>query len=160
MAKLDILLILLLTSVLPSTAQQLTENNIIGRWLIYRHTVDSTLVFDSDNPQVTLTLALLKLKQADPAHTAEDSMEVAENVMAGYAQLKKIFIQFNKDGTYINTKIVRGGVITDDVEGGTYIFNKKEQTITLSEQSGKTLAHRTCNVTYYRSPQHFPVHVS
>jgi hypothetical protein len=141
MARRIIFTLVFLTSfALFSTAQQVTASNILGKWVLYRHTADSTLMYDADNPDVMINYGVSKLKEAKPNYTAEDSITIMKRIVARAEGLKKIFIQFNANGTYVNTKIIGDGTITDDVEGGGYRVDVKEQTITQTDQTGKTLA--------------------
>jgi hypothetical protein len=121
----------------PSTAQPLTADSILGNWTLYRHSIDSILIFDADNPQIMVNYNLTRLKKLKPDYTAADSLQLIERVTTGLSEFKKVFIQFNRDSTYTNRKIKGGGKMTNEIEGGKYIFNVKDQTITQTDQTGR-----------------------
>jgi hypothetical protein len=97
------------------------------------------LIFDAENPQVIINYNFIKLKKLKPGYTEADSLQIIENVNASINDFKKVFIQFNSDSTYTNRKIKGGGKITDEIEGGRYLFNIKDQTITQIDQTGRTV---------------------
>lgn len=123
----------------PLTAQPLTPDSIIGNWTLYRHTIDSTLIFDADNPQIMIDYNFTRLKKLKPNFTMEDSLQLIERVKAGLSDFKNVFIQFSSDSTYTNRKIKGGGKMTNEIERGRYIFNVKDQTIVQTDQAGRTV---------------------
>ncbi|HEY0029302.1 MAG TPA: hypothetical protein VGC65_00985 [Bacteroidia bacterium] len=140
MTRKIIIFTLLLNSIIPySNAQKLTIDSIVGRWVLYQQSLDSSLIYDVTNPRVMMKYSFWNLKKLKPNYTISDSLKLVENVEAKLVDFKKMFIQFNVDSTYTNRKIKGGGKVTDDVEEGRFVVNVEDQTLTQTDLTGRTL---------------------
>jgi len=128
-----------LSLAMPLKAQKISIDSIIGNWTLKSLSLDSKMIFDSENPQTIIDANFARLRRIKPNFTTNDSLTLLKNAKTLTEDSKGIFIQFNRDGTYTNAKIVGNARITGNVESGHYIFNELNQQIIQTDQAGQKI---------------------
>jgi hypothetical protein len=136
--RLQIILLGFLISFINSIAlaQKVRKKELIGEWHLVKLKLDSTVIVDINNVENLKEKNLGILRKSKPDYTKEDSLREMEHVDESVAEIRKIFFRFNKDNTYSNTKIERKGIITSEVEHGSYKLLTKKASIILTDSKG------------------------
>jgi hypothetical protein len=129
------LILILLSSI--SSYGQITKKDILGKWFIKNYQVDSLVIVDNKNPLNVVRQNMYQLKKIKPDYSPSDSIEYATQVIKNMNSFENYFIEFRKDGTYKNTKIVRGQV-TKDTEEGQFELVKSKQTLIQVDSQKRT----------------------
>jgi len=100
-------------------AQSLSTNDLLGRWTFCRQALDTVMIFDSSRPQFMVDMHMNRMRKFKPGYSTRDSLNVLANVQEEVENFSRIFIQFNSDGTCLQTRI-SDPVINEETEEGNY----------------------------------------
>lgn len=119
------------------SGQALTQKMLLGKWFLIRHSVDTTLVLDLENPDYTVDYYMKQLKREKSELTRQDSIDVEDNVYRTINGFENYFIEYFENNTYRNTLIKADrNEASDFTESGTYTFIPEESRIIQEEQDG------------------------
>jgi hypothetical protein len=138
--KLIAFIVILLSGFIPglAIAQTLSANDLLGKWTFCRQALDTVMIFDSSRPQYMVDMHMNRMRKFKPGYTSQDSLNVLENVQDEVENFSKIFIQFNSDGTCIQTRI-NDPLINEETQEGNYtLTSPKEISIRTGENSSTT----------------------
>lgn len=132
MRQLLLLIILLATS--TGFAQGVSRAELTGTWHLEKMIQDSVCVFDFNDSTVLIGRVFAYSERMKQKLTHEDSLKILEQCRKKNKDMRQVFIRFLKNGTCQNRHIKPGpeGGLTDSIETGTYVFDKKAQTIEYS----------------------------
>jgi hypothetical protein len=129
--------IILLCTLTSYSYGQVSKENLLGKWSLLTFHVDSTLIVDVQNPMNVVSQNMYQLKKANPDYSSTDSIEYVNQIITGLKPFDNYFIEFHKNGTYRNSKIIRGRV-TQDIEEGQFILVESAQTLIQVDKEKRT----------------------
>jgi hypothetical protein len=135
------IVLVLLCTVTSYTYGQVTKENLLGKWSLLTFHVDSILIVDVQNPMNVVRQNMYQLKKAKPDYSSADSLEYMNKIITGLKPFENYFIEFDRNGTYRNSKIMRGR-LTNDIEEGQFQLLELTQILIQVDKEGRTFENR------------------
>jgi hypothetical protein len=148
MRTITIIYILLLVSLNTQAQDSLVFKDIIGKWQINKVVLDTVIIFDASNDTIAIHYNF-KIKGLSVDFNKKDSLEKVEEIQKQIEKFKKIFIEIKNDSTYILTKLNHNGILPNEFEDGSFVFNEQTQYLQL-KKDGFFLIRRTPTIIDFK----------
>lgn len=124
--------LVLMLGYFASTAQKLTEKEMLGTYYFAQVKIAGIIVFDATSKEACAKSALAMLKLEGNEYTTEDSLKAVNDAMAGYEIARKSTMLLEKDG-----KVTMASPDEPNVEAK-WKFDASKQELSTTDKDGVT----------------------